>query len=710
MNDFLELFLQEVGERFEEMNRDFIELENNPEDEALLYSILRHMHSIKGSAGMFGFDNLKEMGHRLEDLMDIVHKDPSLVNRSVMDILFEGADVMQAAFRSISDNTPTAGHLSPRERTFLGRLDDLISELSTSSAGLEDTVCELVEELKVVLPGIASVFDTSKISGLIDNVSQILAISSPKVEVDPEEGPFYIGDTDVTSQIDVVFDLIGKANKSTLDATESGEFFKNLLFILDAIESANISDLADILSDAHESMQIFNELELDFDSLQSEYYFHIASSITPFLVTPSQAEETKVEIGEGALVKSSNEDTEDADLGSSIKKTVRIEEVKIDAFLEGVGEMIILGEVFNNLQKRFSDIIDNRYSGLVREFKSANSNFSQEIFCLQNALMDIRRVEIRNLTSTLSRLVRDTARTLDKRISLRISGGNAVVDKNLLDDVNTCLVHIVRNACDHGIESPDARQKAGKPSEGIISLDAYNEDDQLVIKISDDGQGISLEKIREKAVSLGLRSASDAAALSERNLLELLYEDGFTTTSAVSDISGRGVGMSAVVECIQKNGGSIEIKTNEGLGTEVLIRIPLSIMLSVLDGLVFKSASESFIIPIRYVAESLNLSDGILSTYQGKGTCVSLRDEIYPVVKLSEVLNIPAGNEEIGIIISNDKCCYCLVVDEIIDHQQVVVKRIGGLDNIQGIMGGALLGDGAIGLVINVDTLYCPDN
>jgi two-component system chemotaxis sensor kinase CheA len=366
--------------------------------------------------------------------------------------------------------------------------------------------------------------------------------------------------------------------------------------------------------------------------------------------------------------------------------------------------MIILGEVFNNLQKRLAGLVGNSQFDLMREFKGANSDFSKQVFQLQGALMDIRRVELRNVTASLSRLVRDTASSLNKRINLQISGENAVIDKSLLDDVNACLVHIVRNACDHGIESPQEREQAGKNPEGIIEVSAENENDHLILKVADDGKGIDLERIRRKTLELGLHSEKELAEMSERQLRELVFHNGLSTATQVSDISGRGVGMSSVMENIGKNGGSIELKSELGKGTEVVMRIPLSIMLSVLDGLVVSSGGRGFILPIRSVCQTLSLQAADIISYQGKGKCIKLRSSILPILSLESYLGVGGGEGLTGVVVrSGEGQEYCLVVDEILDHQQVVIKRIDGLEGVPGILGGALLGDGTIGLVLNSD-------
>lgn len=689
LEQFLYIFLQENSDRFETLNHELVALEENPSDEERLYTILRHVHSLKGSAGMFGFDNLKQVAHRLEDLMVKIHQNPSLVTREVMDALFEGCDVLQLAFRRITNNEDTSG-LTAREKAFLEHLQGVISSLDSGGGDLIAATTDLLANMDGVLAGFEGVVDLAPLREDMQRVRTLLEARQNCEPVRPK-GNITLGGKPVGTLFDALYALLERGRAQGLTTAERTEFFAELRRLLEAARGEEAPALAEIVQDAADSVDIFGEMDLDFDSLQAEYYSGVLAGMLPF-VKEVAAEEVAAGRKKEAAV-------------AAQRKTVRIEETKIDAFLESVGEMIILGEVFNNLQKRLSGLVGGTQFDLMREFKSANADFSKQVFQLQGALMDIRRVELRNVTASLSRLVRDTAGSLGKRIDLVIEGEGAVIDKSLLDEVNACLVHIVRNACDHGIETPQQRQESGKTPEGTIRVNACNEDDHLILKVSDDGRGIDVARIRQRALEQGLFSERELAEMSERQLRELVFRNGLSTAAAVSDISGRGVGMSSVLENIGKSGGSIELKSELGRGTEVVMRIPLSIMLSVLDGLVVSSGGRGFILPIRSVSQTISLQGMELLSYQGRGRCVELRGRILPVLRLESYLGDGAAGAGLtGVVVrSSEGAEFCLAVDEILDHQQVVIKRIDGLESVPGILGGALLGDGTIGLVLNPD-------
>lgn len=701
IDQFLHIFLQENSDRFEILSQDLVRLEENPYDEELLYSILRHVHSLKGSAGMFGFNNLKQIAHRLEDLMDRVHKSPELVSREVMDTLFEGVDVLQSAFRRIVEKLDPEEQ-TPRERAFLERLDRVLSALE-QGGDVGSIAQDLLAGLDELFANFGGVVDFANLQADAQRLRQALEAGEEQTAKCPE-GKVLFGGQDVTAQTQTIFRLLEKAKGSSIGAGEVDTFFENMRAFIAACGCLTEPKLAELVADADESCDIFTDMDLDFDALQIEYFEKFLADILPAadpldvpLVRDEASREGGAE-GAAALVQ---------------RKTVRIEENKIDNFLDSVGEMIILGEVFNNLQKRLAELSGREHYDLMREFKTANTDFSKQVFQLQSALMDIRRVELRNVTASLSRLIRDTANALGKKITLQVEGESAVIDKSLLDDVNACLVHIVRNSCDHGIELPQERMAAGKSPEGTVRVSAMNEEGQLILRVSDDGRGIDLERVKRKALEKGICSERELAEMSERQVRELVFHNGLSTAESVSDISGRGVGMSAVLDNISKTGGSLELRSTLGEGTEVVLRIPLSIMLSVLDGLVVRAGAGGFILPIRNVVETIVIGDSEIITYQKKGECVRTRGIIRPLYPLAKYLGPAQDGAEpgaaaakggIGVVVKGaDGNELCLLVDEILDHQQVVIKRIDGLEGVPGILGGSLLGDGTIGLVLNPD-------
>ncbi len=726
MQQFLDIFLQESSDRFDELNTDLVKLETAPSDEGVLYSILRHVHSIKGSAGMFGFDNLKRVAHRMEDLMELAHATPERVNRSIMDILFEGADILQGMFSRITEGNHST-ELTHHENAFLEHLDETILHFGSGGNTLESLSQKILDEVEDLLDALEEQWDSSALRETMAQMRKFLSKTESGEQETVPDRLYLLGEQDVTGALERLQKRIAHAEHEALSDEESVRFFEDMTHVLDAADQLQLLSMADMLGEARESMKMFSQLDLDFDQLQAEYFKEIINEIMPNCqVLETHGDPVAVisakAAAKGEIIPIAGEpatDISDSALPSlGIRKTVRIEENKIDAFLDSVGEMIILGEAFNYLEKRLSASVTGNLD-LLREFRTTNSTFGTQIFALQDALMNVRRVEVRNITGSLNRLVRDTARELGKEVKFIVDGESAVVDKSMLDDLNTSIVHVVRNAIDHGLESGDERVQSGKPLAGRIELNAKNEDGFLFIEVSDDGRGINADRLRAKAVEHGLHSPESARALTDQEAIQLVFHNGVSTAQAVSDVSGRGVGMSAVAENIRKMSGSIEISSVPGKGTSITLKIPLSIMLSVIDGLVVKCSDTGFVIPIRHVVESFHPEPGQFHTVQGKGECVVLRGELHPLLRLGDYFRLPGkrinlaaengtlepGREGVGILVQNGNEDVCLFVDSIIDHQQVVIKKVEGLEKLPGILGGCLLGDGTIGLVLNVEDI-----
>ncbi len=698
IDQFFDLFLQESADRFDELDQHLVLLEEDPANEELLYAILRNVHSLKGSAGMFGCDGMKVVGHRLEDLMELAHARPETVDREVMDLLFEGRDILQGVLQRFTETGAEGEAFTPRERAFLEHLEAVYARLSATGLEMTEAVGDLLTELDELLPTMNAVWDVKRLERQMEQVRTLLQRNETETsQTVAAAGVAWLGEIEITRPLRRLEGLLDRAQREPLSDSDASQAFADLGAILKAAGALALPSLEEMLKEGNESIEIFSELELEFDALQSEYYLGLLGELGPYVTAT-------VGTTGGATEEAGIED--DRPLQRA-RKTVRIDEAKVDAFLDNIGELIILSEVFNNLQKRLE-----RTGGdlrLLRELKGANADFAAHVFTLQNALMEVRRVELRNVTGSLARLVRDTAQQLEKKIEFALEGEDAVLDKSLLDDVNTCLVHLVRNAVDHGIEPPAEREADGKPALGRVEVIASNEDGFLLLKVRDDGRGLNVARLRERASAQGLLSASAAQALTDREVMQLIFNDGLSTAQQVSDVSGRGVGMGVVLENIRGLGGSVEVDSNLGRGTEVTLRVPLTVMLSVVDGLVVRVGEAGFVVPIRYVEESVHPERDQITGVHGKGECIRLRGRIFPLKRLRALFEYPPtrtpGGTDVGVLVRSDRGELCLLADEILDHQQVVIKEIEGLGKIPGIRGGALLGDGTIGLVLDIDAI-----
>lgn len=374
---------------------------------------------------------------------------------------------------------------------------------------------------------------------------------------------------------------------------------------------------------------------------------------------------------------------------------IKVDTERIDNLVNLVGELVIAQTLISqnpavlrlagqNLQKDVSHL-----GKITRE--------------IQDLVMSIRMMPIKQTFQKMMRVVRDVAKKAGKNVDLVISGEDTELDKNVIEEISDPLVHILRNSVDHGIEPPEERLRKGKPEKGVVHLDAFHRAGSIIIEISDDGRGICKEKVLEKAIEKGLVEAG--ADITDQQIYQLIFQPGFSTAEKVTDISGRGVGMDVVRRNIDKLRGRIDIQSKEGEGTSISIALPLT--LAIIDGMVVQVGSERYIIPTLSIEESFRPKKEEIITIQKKGELCNLRGNLISLVRLSELYHGSSLNKDpwdaLLVVVESDGMRTCIMVDELIGQQQVVIKTIGEtFKNVKGIAGGAILGDGKVGLILDV--------
>lgn len=379
--------------------------------------------------------------------------------------------------------------------------------------------------------------------------------------------------------------------------------------------------------------------------------------------------------------------------------SVRVQTGKLDYLMDMVGEMVITQSLIRH-NPSLGSIQNTRLMAHLSQLARITSE-------VQRTTMGMRMINIGQVFSRSSRLVRDLSRKAGKQIQLELSGEETELDKTIAEELSDPLLHMVRNSCDHGIEDPQTRLAAGKDPVARIRLAAYHEGGQIVVAISDDGRGLDREKILAKAIQKGL--VEPGATLSEQEIFNLIFEPGFSTAAQITDISGRGVGMDVVRKNIQKLRGRIDIQSKIGQGTTFLLKLPLT--LAIIEGLVVAVGSHRYILPIYAVRELISPKADSISTVHGRNEMAMVRDQVLPVLRLARRFQVQPKSEEAseGILIVTEcqEQVFCLLVDEVLGKQEVVIKSLGEtLKNIPGIAGGAILGDGRVGLILDLDGLF----
>jgi two-component system chemotaxis sensor kinase CheA len=383
--------------------------------------------------------------------------------------------------------------------------------------------------------------------------------------------------------------------------------------------------------------------------------------------------------------------------GNAEEDSIRVSLARVEMLNNVVGELVIIQTVLN----QHRDEIENP---LMLKSLSHLGKLSKEI---QNISMSLRMVPLKQTLQKMQRIVRDTSKALDKKVHLELVGEETEIDKTVLEHLADPLVHIVRNAVDHGLESTEERLRAGKSEEGQVTIKAFHEGNNLVIEIRDDGKGINPKIIREKAIEKKVISAS--SSMSDDDIVNLIFHPGFSTKDAVSEISGRGVGMDVVKTNIEKLSGEVKVITELGKGSVFKVVLPLT--LAIIEAMVTKVGDERYIIPLGQVYESLSPSPDLVHYVNGVGHCLKIRGEVIPMFHVATALQRPVKekplHEQIAIIVNSEERNFAVIVDDILHQQQVVIKKLGEeIKNQKGFMGSSILGDGRPAFILDLMELF----
>ena len=642
-------FIKETLEELDGLDAQFIALEKNPKDTAVLNAIFRTMHSVKGSASFFNLGHIRTFSHKLENLLDDLRKGTRQANPEIVNIMLEGKDQLENMLNRLAGGD-FASVMLKQEEELLFAVEKILAQ-KPEAEGRRLPV-QVFGEIDLLIPQLAE-------SGLLDHapVAELVAWMEKLREltlgqIADSVRPPHIGELLVTEGVVTNDDLVDALSKQ-----------KKLGDIL--VEDGKV-DRSEVERVGKKQRKISEEINLASKEK--------ASSVQQ----------------------------------ASMKKTMRIEEEKVDSFMDAVGELIINAEVFNYLQKKLESGQDIDKS--IMEFKNANLDFSELIFNLQKELAEVRKIPLKGIYQKLPRMVRDLAVNMKKKVDIQLAGEKLLVDKSLFEQLESPMNHLIRNAVDHGLEYPAERLAMGKNETGVVKVTALESGGDFVLRISDDGRGMNAASLKAKGVEKGIISEADAAVMSDRDAYRLIFLPGFSTAKNVTDISGRGVGMDVVMTMVNESKGKIDIFTQPGAGAEFVITLPLSSTLITISGLVVAVGKESYIIPMEWVRESINPSKSHVISVKGEGELVRIREQLYPLVRLHEEFGVEPKTrnpwEAVVMVIEKDDHRCCVLVDEITEETQVVLKDLGQMfKGVPEILGGAILGDGNVGLVVNVEGL-----
>jgi len=704
---FQEAFFEEAAEHLATVEEGLLALEQHPDDLDLLGKIFRSAHSIKGTSGMFGFNAVAQFTHKMETLLDRLRNGQSRVTPQIADLLLKATDCLKTMIDAAKIGSPADEETAQRLTAELAAASNLKVEAKAKvEGGLSDS--SLTSTFHIAWTPPAWLFQRG-----LDPLQTIKELESlgtlSEVQVDVSKLPDLVAmDPEICylswtmkletakgrQVIEAVFEFVREESILAIEEVEakvkveehSRESFLTANSALTSTSASTFEPgepkpLGEILVETG----VVSRETLDHALAQQKRVGEIL--IEQHAVTPQQIEQ--------ALQKQKQQDSV-AQLKKTDTASIRVDTDKIDKLINLVGELVITQSMLSDLGSRF----EMRQMPVLLERMAQLERNTREI---QERVMGIRMLPIGTAFSRFPRLVRDLSAKAGKKIQLVLSGEETELDKTVIEAIGDPLTHLVRNSADHGLEPPEERLDNNKPELGTIRLNAFHEGGNICITVEDDGRGLNREKILAKAVKQGLIAESEKVP--DDQIWPLIFKPGFSTAEKVTDVSGRGVGMDVVKRNIEGLGGTVTIKTALGKGSTFTLRLPLT--LAIIEGMTVRVGTETYIVPLLSIVESIQPKTDAIKTVVGKGELINVRGAYLSIVRLHEVFSLKPEHTEpakaILLILETEGEQVAVMVDEILGQQQVVIKSMeDNFRKIDGVAGATILSDGTVGFILDV--------
>ena len=684
VSQYLEIFIDETKEHVQNLNSQILELEQDPENADVINEIFRAAHSLKGMAGTMGFKRMQTLTHDMENVFSEVRNGSIKVNASIIDVVFQCLDALEEYLANIQESADEGTNDN----------EPIIKELNNILKGEAGGAAPKAEEKKEEKKEDAPAGEDGRKWLLINlNSSQSNVIVEAK-----KQGMNVYGVT-----VKVQESCILKAARAFLvfkALEELGEII---------VSSPSAQDIEDEHFELDFSVVIITDKSLEEVIAAAENVSEIEkvlgapiedSALHPD--TPVETQQTSaVQVKEAEKAQPEKKAAEKKAAGKPIvNRTVRVDIEKLDVLMNLVSELIIAK---NSLVS--AAVVDHKghsaFNEHIEYLESVTTN-------LHESVMKVRMVPIESVVTKFPRMIRDLSKKLNKKMELYMSGEETELDRTVVDEIGDPLMHLLRNSADHGLESTEERIKRGKNPTGSIFLDAYQDGNNVVIEVRDDGNGINVEGVKKKAIERGTITAEQGEQMSDKEIIDLLFLPSFSTAKEVSDISGRGVGLDVVKSKIEALSGEIEVKSKFGEGSSWIIRLPLT--LAIIQALMVDVGGEKYAISLGNIQTIEDIHPSEIKSVQSKEV-INLRGTVIPLIRLNEVLDIeskksPEDNLVVVIVKKGDKLAG-LVIDELLGQLEIVIKSLGKYINKCKIISGAtILGDGEIALILDANALF----
>ncbi len=692
LSQFHQIFFEESFEGLDVMEQELIALQPQSVDLENINTIFRAAHSIKGGSGTFGFNEVAEFTHVLESLLDEMRTGEREVSREAIDLLLKSVDILRDMLLAFQNDD--AVDEDAKENCL-----KLLQQMLAGEAAYDQTP-STQESSTPVNPEVASTeMDKSE---QLENV----AVAGWKISFTPDTHILLTGNEPARMfrELALLGHLVAECFTDILPPfTELNPEHLYLYWQLKLESDCERAEIEEVFEWVIDDCKLTIEPLAESKPSQSKAIQEAGETATTVeKISPSKNDSCAEEHPQKnqALVEAKQKTRKKT--ASTSRKTVaanrsiRVDIQKVDNLINRVGELVITQSMLAELGEKITpESIEKLRAGLAE--------LEQNTRELQESVMSIRMMPISFAFNRFPRLVRDVSAQIGKDVELVISGETTELDKTVMEQISDPLVHIVRNSLDHGLEMPEQRIEKGKQAKGTLTLEAYHQGGEIIIEVRDDGRGLNREKIIQKALEKQLITEDEE--LTDQQVWHLIFLPGFSTADAVSDLSGRGVGMDVVKRNITSLGGSVDIESAENVGTTLKIRLPLT--LAILDGQLIEIAGEIFVVPLISMIESLPIEIDAIKTFGKKGEMYQLRESFIPIVKLDRQFSIPSHksgyHNQLLLVVEADGEQIGLVIDKLLAQQQVVIKNLdANFRTIEGISGATILGNGRVALIVDV--------
>lgn len=682
-SQYLDIFIDETKEHLQSLNEHILILEKEPENEDTINEIFRAAHSLKGMAATMGYKNMQRLAHDLENAFQEIRNGKMKAEAKLVDILFRGIDALEQYLECIQ----TDGTEGSEDNQDI--IDDLNALINGFGAG-ESTAAPAstkAEEAPKAEEG-----DKRKYLNIPITEYEISAMNNAK-----EEGNHIFGVTVYLQETCIL-----KAARAFLvfkSIENKGELIKSVPSVEDIEDEKFDFDFSWILvsADTKENIKKLIENVSEIKEVIVEEYTYSGAV---------KEEAVKEEAPQEVVAKENKPEEKKKPAAKPSKvvasRSVRVDIEKLDVLMNLVSELIIAKNGLLSASSGAVSLEDNTaFNENIEYLERVTTN-------LHESVMKVRMVPIETVVNRFPRMIRDLTRKLDKKMELYMTGEETELDRTVIDEIGDPLMHLLRNSADHGLESNEERIRLGKPEVGSIFLDAYQEGNNVTIEVRDDGGGINVEKVKNKALSTGAITPQQAETMTEKEAIDLLFRPSFSTADKISDVSGRGVGLDVVKTKIESLGGSIDAKTEIGKGSTFTIQLPLT--LAIIQALMVEVGTEKYAIPLSSISTIEDILPNEIKLVQGKEV-IHLRGSVIPIVRLTEVLGTTPQEENpeniLVVVVKKGDQNLGLVIDHLIGQQETVIKSLGQHITCGKLFGGAtILGDGEVALILDTNTLF----